>query len=227
MILESLPTRQLHRTHLIVGIIKSAKSDLIVEKAVELGVARIHFFYGERSQNPLSGEKLKERVERLRRVRDAAVRQSFTPELPDIQAHSTLNEALAEIHGSPKNLPSHGQRRLLLRAPQRSPQEVSDDHLHIEQLPVITEFFRCPTHSRKNSGRELENIGKSVESKVSVESYLLIGPEGGVTGSELEVSRSYRYVEASLGPNVLRTETAVILACGLVQLLGDSYVSSP
>ncbi len=51
---------------------------------------------------------------------------------------------------------------------------------------------------------------------------LLIGPEGGWQESELEAARSTGAVAVSLGPRILRTETAAIVAVCLVQhLWGD------
>lgn len=47
---------------------------------------------------------------------------------------------------------------------------------------------------------------------------LLIGCEGGFTESELGLARSRGFVEVSLGANVLRSETAAMLACALVAL---------
>jgi 16S rRNA (uracil1498-N3)-methyltransferase len=45
---------------------------------------------------------------------------------------------------------------------------------------------------------------------------LAIGPEGGWTDEELEAARSTGFVEASLGRNILRTETAVVAALAIV-----------
>jgi len=51
---------------------------------------------------------------------------------------------------------------------------------------------------------------------------ILIGPEGGITPEEIEVARKFKAKTVSLGPRVLRTETAglVILSLVLYQL-GD------
>jgi 16S rRNA (uracil1498-N3)-methyltransferase len=46
---------------------------------------------------------------------------------------------------------------------------------------------------------------------------LLIGPEGGFTTAEIELAKAAGVVPVSLGPNVLRTETAAIAACLAVQ----------
>jgi len=52
--------------------------------------------------------------------------------------------------------------------------------------------------------------------------YALIGPEGGFTEQEIEKARDRGFVSASLGPRILRAETATIAACALLQhLFGD------
>ena len=46
---------------------------------------------------------------------------------------------------------------------------------------------------------------------------LAIGPEGGWTGAELSAARAAGFVEASLGENILRTETAVIASLAMLR----------
>jgi len=51
---------------------------------------------------------------------------------------------------------------------------------------------------------------------------LLIGPEGGFSGKEVAAAVKHGFLEASLGPRILRTETAPITAIGIIQYeLGD------
>jgi 16S rRNA (uracil1498-N3)-methyltransferase len=45
---------------------------------------------------------------------------------------------------------------------------------------------------------------------------LAIGPEGGWTEDELADARAADFVEASLGQNILRTETAVVAALAIL-----------
>jgi 16S rRNA (uracil1498-N3)-methyltransferase len=52
--------------------------------------------------------------------------------------------------------------------------------------------------------------------------YALLGPEGGFTQQEIEKAKDRGFVSASLGPRILRAETATIAACVLLQhLFGD------
>ena len=51
---------------------------------------------------------------------------------------------------------------------------------------------------------------------------VLLGPEGGFTGQEIETARQNGFVTAGLGPRILRAETAALAASTLVQyLFGD------
>jgi 16S rRNA (uracil1498-N3)-methyltransferase len=46
---------------------------------------------------------------------------------------------------------------------------------------------------------------------------LAVGPEGGWTDDEIESSAARGFLEASLGENILRTETAVIASLAVLQ----------
>jgi 16S rRNA (uracil1498-N3)-methyltransferase len=51
---------------------------------------------------------------------------------------------------------------------------------------------------------------------------LLIGPEGGLSQSEIEMTEQYQFEETLLGPRVLRTETAALTAITALQVrFGD------
>jgi len=52
--------------------------------------------------------------------------------------------------------------------------------------------------------------------------FIMLGPEGGFTSDEVEIAAASGFVTASLGPRILRAETAAIAACTLVQyFFGD------
>jgi 16S rRNA (uracil1498-N3)-methyltransferase len=48
---------------------------------------------------------------------------------------------------------------------------------------------------------------------------VLIGPEGDFSKEEIEQARHAGFSSVSLGPNVLRTETAGIAACHILNLI--------
>ena len=51
---------------------------------------------------------------------------------------------------------------------------------------------------------------------------IVLGPEGGFTKEEIEKAKSSGFLSASLGPRILKADTAAVAACALVQyLFGD------
>jgi 16S rRNA (uracil1498-N3)-methyltransferase len=51
---------------------------------------------------------------------------------------------------------------------------------------------------------------------------LLIGPEGGFSAEEVALALTHHFLPLSLGPRILRTETATISALSLLQAVrGD------
>ncbi len=46
---------------------------------------------------------------------------------------------------------------------------------------------------------------------------LLVGPESGLADEEIEAARAAGFIEASLGPRILRTETAGLAALAVLQ----------
>jgi len=55
---------------------------------------------------------------------------------------------------------------------------------------------------------------------------LLVGPEGGLDDAEARAADEAGFVPASLGPRVLRTETAALAAVAAIQVLRGDAASS-
>jgi len=74
-----------------------------------------------------------------------------------------------------------------------------------------------------------EEESKPVDKELSVSNvkaakkiFILLGPEGGFTLKEVENAKASGFITASLGPRILRAETATLAACTLLQyLFGD------
>lgn len=70
----------------------------------------------------------------------------------------------------------------------------------------------------ESSNRPLAGVVPGVKNQTVV----LIGPEGGFEEEEIELAVESGFISYSLGPRILRAETAAVSACGLIQyLLGD------
>lgn len=95
MPLEELqtPSEPKLKIHLYQAVVKEKALDNIIQKATELGVAGIHMFYGDRSQNLGSGADRK--ISRWERVALEACKQSDRVEPPEI----TLNDDSSGVEG--------------------------------------------------------------------------------------------------------------------------------
>jgi 16S rRNA (uracil1498-N3)-methyltransferase len=60
-------------------------------------------------------------------------------------------------------------------------------------------------------------LRSTLEGKSNSAAALAIGPEGGWTEAEISAARAAGFVEASLGQNILRTETAVAAALAILK----------
>jgi 16S rRNA (uracil1498-N3)-methyltransferase len=73
---------------------KGKKMDLVVEKAVELGVSRIAVVVSARSVGRLSEEAALHRVERWRRIAVSAAEQAMRVQIPVVERIQTIEEFL-------------------------------------------------------------------------------------------------------------------------------------
>jgi 16S rRNA (uracil1498-N3)-methyltransferase len=82
---------------LVVALAKGEKMDLVVQKATELGVARLLPFEAERSVIRLEPGKGEERASRWRRIAAEAARQCGRADLPEVAAPAPLAGALGAL----------------------------------------------------------------------------------------------------------------------------------
>lgn len=138
------------------------KMDFVVQKAVELGVARIQPLLALRSVVRLAGERAARRVEHLRQVAISACEQCGRNRLPEIAPILDLRQWLGQ-------LAQDNQMQRLLLSPQggRRPRALAGNRF-----------------------------------------LLLVGPEGGLDMEEAAAARLAGFADLSLGPRILRTETA-------------------
>lgn len=95
---EPLPESPLRLT-LAQGIARGEKMDLIVQKATELGVARIVPLVSQRTEVRLDAERADKRLAHWRAVVVSACEQSGRARLPQIDAPQTLETWLATLTG--------------------------------------------------------------------------------------------------------------------------------
>jgi 16S rRNA (uracil1498-N3)-methyltransferase len=94
---------------LALALAKGEKVDLVVQKATELGVARIATWEAERSVVRLEGERAEERAKRWRRIAEEAARQCGRADVPEVLAPVTLPALLAALPPGALPVVFHGE----------------------------------------------------------------------------------------------------------------------
>jgi 16S rRNA (uracil1498-N3)-methyltransferase len=80
------------------------------------------------------------------------------------------------------------------------------------ELKII--FYENETVSLSKTMQQLKQKPSNI--------FVLLGPEGGFSNKEIELAKSNGFIIASLGPRILRAETASLAACTIIQhLFGD------
>ena len=175
------PARVAPDLDLLFAPVKRHATDLIIEKATELGVRRIFPVTTQRT----IAETV--RVDRLSGIAREAAQQTERFDVPEI----------ADAQSLPRALDGWDASRRLIYA-----DEAGDD----ASAPWGGE-----------TGRALP-IGEALQSVPPGPVSLLIGPEGGFTPEERRMLRAFPFVvPVSLGPRILRAETAVIAALSVIQ----------
>lgn len=152
---------------LAIGLIANDKMDIIVQKAVELGVGKIIPIYTNYSQR-ISSERIATRMSHWQKIIISSCEQCGQNILPGIIPPITLSELL-------------------------------DKHDSYEQKIVLN--FANSNHFK------LSNTQNSI---------LIVGPEGGLTNSEINLLHQHNYKSMQLGSLVLRSETAAITGLSLI-----------
>lgn len=157
------------------GLPKGEKLEWVIQKATELGVAKIVPLVTERAIVKLDEAKSNKKVLRWQKIADEASEQSKRMISPTITNVMKWQDFLTEIT-------EENTLTIVLW----------EDEKTVGLKEILT----------KNSNVKKIN--------------LLIGPEGGLTESEVKCACEKGAVKASLGKRILRTETAAIASVAIV-----------
>jgi len=163
--------------HLLLAVFKFDHFEWAIEKATELGVARITPILARRTEKHLAHAAAK-RVERWRRIALESSKQSRRTDIPEIAEPAALAPAL-----STEDAPL----RILLSE--------TEQQLHLSRAVAKLE----PTDN--------ESAALSLA--------LAIGPEGGWAPEEMSLFTAHHWTHVTLGPRILRAETAAIAAIAI------------
>lgn len=167
------------RITLIQSLARGEKMDWIIQKATELGAARIFPVTSERSEVRLEGARSEKRLGHWHAVAIAACEQCGRNVVPEIVAPESLETCLA----------AHPQTNAEIRW-----------MLH----PGGTAHLR-------NTGAAAADV------------MLAVGPEGGFGENDLDALRRAGFGALSLGPRILRTETAGLAAMAALQAIRGDF----
>jgi 16S rRNA (uracil1498-N3)-methyltransferase len=159
---------------LLLAVFKFDRMEWAIEKATELGVARIIPVIARRTEKHLA-QASAARVERWRRIAREAAQQSRRSDAIVIDDPKPLKEAAREGPQALRLLLAEGERGTTLR-----------DALEVDAGPPA---------------RQLR---------------IAVGPEGGWTAEEEILFATEGWKPVSMGPRILRAETAAIAAIAVV-----------
>jgi 16S rRNA (uracil1498-N3)-methyltransferase len=166
----------LHVT-LLQGVARGERMDLIVQKATELGIARIVPVFAERSVVKVGAEQRARKHEHWRAIAISACEQCGRNRVPEVAQPAAIGDAIAAAAAAAAAcyLLAAGAAQSLAAA------------------------------ARRDAGRPVT---------------LLIGPEGGLADAERSFAAANGFTACSMGPRILRTETAGLAALAILQTVG-------
>jgi len=153
--------------------------DAIIQKATELGAARIVPLLSERVVARLDEEDAARKAMKWRLVAVDAIKQCGSAWLPQVEPPQTPGQFLARKENF--------------------------------ELPLIASLERGSRLAREYFQRFHAHHGRTPESVC-----VWIGPEGDFTAAETEAIKSHGALPITLGPLVLRTETAALYCLSIL-----------
>jgi 16S rRNA (uracil1498-N3)-methyltransferase len=182
------------RIELLISIVKFDRFEWCLEKATELGVDEIVPLAAARTDKALIAAAAK-RHERWKRIILESAQQSRRLRPPILHAALPPDKAFAQSSASLKVFLSERREAKSLR------KVLDHDSPPVAQaLPPV----------------RLSSQADAKAPPISTIS-LAVGPEGGWTDEEIASSAITEFLEASLGENILRAETAVIASLAILQ----------
>ncbi|MBI5400464.1 16S rRNA (uracil(1498)-N(3))-methyltransferase [Candidatus Saganbacteria bacterium] len=146
---------------------KGKKMDLIIQKATELGVAKIIPVLSERAIS------IGEKPARWQKIARAAAEQSNRAIIPEVRAAISFKDL----------------------------------------LPLAENFDLALIPWELEKERTLKNI---LNKKKPAQILILIGPEGGFSQTEVKLAQAASFISITLGPRILRAETAGLAALAMI-----------
>ena len=188
---------------LALGMPANERMDTLVEKATELGVTRIVPLVCERSVLRVAGERAERKAAHWQAIAVAACEQSGRNRLPQIDTPMLLRDWLTTVSAvsatdSTDLTGSTGLTGLTTAAAAATAEASVSERARL--LLSLADGAWPLAARRPTAGAPL---------------LVLSGPEGGLSPAELAAAQTAGFIPVSLGPRVLRADTAplAVLAC--------------
>jgi 16S rRNA (uracil1498-N3)-methyltransferase len=214
---EEIQLRKLHEARvaplrcqitLAQAIPKRKNMDLIVQKAVELGAAEIAPIISDRTIVHLEAREAGQKQAKWQQVAIEAAKQCGQNWLPTVQMPRKLSDFLLTVEESMSLAKNFGMRPTRPSLQQAGPElhligSLQSDAVHLKT--VLAEY------EREHQSRPTNVL-------------MCIGPEGDFTPAELNLARSHGCCPITLGPIILRVETAAIYCLSVLsyELLAEA-----
>ncbi|HHZ17592.1 MAG TPA: 16S rRNA (uracil(1498)-N(3))-methyltransferase [Clostridia bacterium] len=190
---------------LVQGIPKGEKMELIIQKATELGVRGIIPLKTARCVVKLKGKE--ERRQRWQKIAVEAAKQCGRAFVPEVVTPCSIGEFL-------ERLPQ--KRHFFVPWEEGG---VSFKEVLMGQNTTRQEAIGQDLTGQDSIGQKatVQNEQKATGREVfAAPVYLVIGPEGGLAAEEVDRMKEYGAIPVTLGPRILRTETASLVSIALV-----------
>jgi 16S rRNA (uracil1498-N3)-methyltransferase len=196
------------RLALMQAVPRGERMDLVVQKTTELGLGRLLPVWTARTvvQGPHGDDDADggARLRRWRKIAQEAARQCGRADLPVIEPPRALTAALAAL----------GEQATDERATdERAPGERAPG----EQAPPPGLRLLLWEGAQASGAAAVPLRQALADAAAHPTVTLLVGPEGGFAPDEAEAARAAGFLPVGLGPLVLRSETAALVAVALAQ----------
>ena len=197
--------------HIAIGMPANERMEWLVEKATELGVASIQPLMTERTVLRLSGERAEKKQAHWQAIAVAACEQSGRNRVPVVHAVQNFSHWLAAKTQS-RLAPALGSNAA--NADDTALRCANDTALRCADDTAL----RCANDTALRcvfSVHHASLLASAFAAPPACVIECLCGPEGGLSPAEEAAATASGYIPVSLGPRVLRSETAPLAALAL------------
>jgi 16S rRNA (uracil1498-N3)-methyltransferase len=182
------------------AIPKGKNMDLIVQKAVEIGASEIAPLISERTIVDLDAKDAAQKQTKWQQVAIEAAKQCGQNWLPEVHTPRKLKDFFSSVEADASPARTVSPARLSDSQPTRLPPQKSGFDLQL-------------IGSLQSDAQHLKKIladYASANASPARTVLMLVGPEGDFTPAELALAKSHGCRPITLGPIILRVETAAI-----------------